>query len=89
MNKKSNTSIQMIADFEGDISKLLEEKFDGEMPILATRDMVAFTGVINPIIIGRETSTNLIKKANKNPDMVFAVICQKKREVNHPLQDDL
>ena len=89
MNKKSNTSIQMIADFEGDISKLLEEKFDGEMPILATRDMVAFPGVINPIIIGRETSTNLIKKANKNPDMVFAVICQKKREVNHPLQDDL
>ena len=89
MNKKNNTSIQMIADFEGDISKLLEEKFEGEIPILATRDMVSFPGVINPIIIGRETSTNLIKKANKNPNMMFAVICQKNREVNDPEQEDL
>lgn len=89
MNKKSNTSIQMIADFEGDISKILKEKFDGEMPILATRDMVAFPGVINPVIIGREASTNLIKKANKNPDMVFAVICQKNKDVDNPKQEDL
>ncbi|MBR6715014.1 MAG: endopeptidase La [Prevotella sp.] len=89
MNKKKNTSIQMIADFEGDISHLLGEKFDGELPILATRDMVAFPGVINPIIIGRKSSTNLIKQANKNPEMVFAVICQKNREVNNPNQEDL
>lgn len=89
MNKKSNSSIQMIADFEGDIARLLGERYDGEIPILATRDLVAFPGVINPIIIGREISTTLVKKANKDQDLVFAVICQRNREVNKPKQDDL
>ena len=80
MNKKSNSSIQMIADFEGDIARLLGERYDGEIPILATRDLVAFPGVINPIIIGREISTTLVKKANKDQDLVFAVICQRNRK---------
>ena len=62
MNKKTNTSIQMIADYEGDITKFLEQDFDGEMPILATRNIVLFPGVFSPIIIGRSISLNLINK---------------------------
>ncbi|MBR5061743.1 MAG: endopeptidase La [Prevotella sp.] len=89
MSKKSNTSIQMIADYEGDISKILEEPFDGEVPILATRDLVMFPGVLNPIIIGRESSNNLIRRANKNPNMVFAVICQRSKEIDNPGMEDL
>ena len=49
MNKKTNTSIQMIADYEGDITKFLEQDFDGEMPILATRNIVLFPGVFSPL----------------------------------------
>ena len=35
MAKKQNTSIQMIADFNGDISELLNVKVEGDCPILA------------------------------------------------------
>ena len=52
MIKKQSTSIQMIADFDGDISTLLDTKVEGSIPILTTRNMVLFPGVITPILIG-------------------------------------
>ena len=77
MNKKTNTSIQMIADY------------DGEMPILATRNIVLFPGVLSPIIIGRSISLNLINKIRKNPDQIFAIFCQKSQDINEPSLSDL
>ena len=76
----------MIADYEGDITKFLEQDFDGEMPILATRNIVLFPGVFSPIIIGRSISLNLINKIRKNPDQIFAIFCQKNQDINEPLR---
>jgi len=45
MSKKHNTSIQMFADFDGDINDLLNTPAPEELPILATRNMVLFPGV--------------------------------------------
>ena len=89
MSNKQNASIQMIADYEGDISELLNVKVDGDCPILATRNMVLFPGVITPILIGRKSSRNLINKLQNAEGTVFAVMCQKRADTDNPSFDDL
>lgn len=89
MIKKQSTSIQMIADFDGDISTLLDTKVEGSIPILTTRNMVLFPGVITPILIGRPASLNLVKKMQKKPKTTIAVFCQKNPDVETPRYDDL
>lgn len=89
MIKKQSTSIQMIADFDGDISTLLNTKVEGSIPILTTRNMVLFPGVITPILIGRPASLNLVKKMQKNQKTTIAVFCQKNPDVETPRYDDL
>jgi len=48
-----NSNVQMIAEYDGDVTDLFNTKADGIIPILATRNMVLFPGVMNPILIGR------------------------------------
>ena len=88
MNKRFKTSIQMIADYDGDMSKLFNVNIEGELPILATRNIVLFPGVIVPILIGRKQSLNLLEALGKNQDAVFAVICQKDQNVENPGDND-
>lgn len=75
MNKNANTSIQMIADYDGDIAQLFGESQEGLLPLLATRNMVLFPGVIAPIIIGRLQSLALISELRKRKDPTFCVFC--------------
>jgi ATP-dependent Lon protease len=89
MNKKQNTSIQMIADYEGDVSNLFNVDIEGDVPILATRNLVMFPGVITPILIGRAQSLNLINHLKKGSDIVFTVFSQKDADIDEPRQQDL
>ena len=89
MNKRTSTSIQMIADYDGDISNLFNVNIEGELPILATRNMAMFPGVITPVIIGRKQSLNLLDHLRKKQDISFAVFCQHDQEVEHPSTNDL
>ena len=89
MNKRTSTSIQMIADYDGDISNLFNVNIEGELPILATRNMAMFSGVITPVIIGRKQSLNLLNHIRKTQDASFAVFCQHDQEVEHPDTKDL
>lgn len=89
MNKKTNASIQMIADYDGDVSTLFNINVSGDIPILATRNMVLFPGVIAPILVGRTISMNLVNKLKKKEDTVFAVFCQKTAANEEPSKDDL
>lgn len=79
----------MIADYEGDVTNLFNVNIDGELPILATRNIAIFPGVISPVIIGRKQSLNLLDKLRKHNDAVFAVFCQKDQEVENPEGKDL
>ena len=79
----------MIADYEGDVATLFNHQPEGVTPILATRNLVLFPGVIAPIIIGRKPSTNLIEKLIQDPEQIFAVFCQKNADVEDPTEDDL
>ena len=89
MRKEINNAFSMIADYEGDITKLFEGIGDGETPILATRNLMLFPGVVSPVLIGRTASLNLITSLKDNQDSVFAIFCQKDSEKETPAKDDL
>ncbi len=90
MIKKQNTSIQMFSDFEGDISSLLSTDAPSELPVLATRNMVLFPGVLVPILIGRKVSRNLVKKLSKSRSgNICAVFCQRDGDIDNPELDQL
>ena len=40
MKRETNSAFSMIADYEGDITKLFEGGADGDVPVLATRNLV-------------------------------------------------
>ena len=79
----------MIADYEGDIETLFDIHFDGVIPILATRNIVMFPGVICPILIGREQSIGLIEAMRANPNQIFAVFCQRNSDIEYPSKEDI
>ena len=83
-----NRSFQMIADVEGEYSDLTNMKLPDELPILAVRNLVLFPGVVSPILIGRETSMTLIRKAEKT-GMIIGVVSQRDADVESPIRGDL
>ena len=89
MSNMPNTSIQMFADYEGDISNLFQTEAPEEIPVLATRNMVVFPGVLVPIFIGRKESVSLIRKLSKSSDSICAIISQKDAEIDSPKSKDL
>lgn len=89
MNGGHTPSIQMVADFDGDISSLLSISKDGEMPIIPTRNIVLHPGVLVPIMVTRESTHSLIKSLKKSPNKPFAVICQRDASVDEPEEGDL
>ena len=78
----------MIADIEGDFMELTEIETPDELPILPVRNLVLFPGVVSPILIGRESSMMLVKRAEKK-GTVIGIVCQKDPEVDAPEMDDL
>lgn len=89
MNNRPNTSIQMIADYDGDVSTLFETNIEGELPILATRNLMLFPGVLTPILIGRKESLNLINKLAEKDNQHFAIFCQIDANEEKPKQSNL
>lgn len=88
-DNQDSKSFSMIADIEGDFNDLLSGvNAPKEVPILPVRNLVLFPGVVSPILIGRESSMKLIRKAEKN-STVIAVVCQHDPEVESPQLDDL
>lgn len=89
MEDRTKASIQMIAEYDGDISTLYGNSPEGEVPILATRNMVVFPAVISPILVGREQSVKLLSYLEKHPGQQIAIFAQVSPEVEHPEEADL
>ena len=85
---KQNNSIQMFADYEGDLPDF-DIKVDGEVPVFITRNLVMFPGVLMPVLVGRKTTLTLVKYLEKHPGTVFAVISQKDGNIDEPEEKDL
>ena len=89
MNDNSNTRIQMIADFEGDASVLIQQREAGIYPTLCTRDLVVFPAVLTPIVVGRKKSQELVNMLEQNPETIFCIFCQKQEDTEDPAAEDL
>jgi len=85
----NNPSIQMIADYDGDIESMLNVNFTGELPILTTRNLVVYPCVIEPIVLGRKSSLRLMDKLQNTSSQIFAVFSQKDPNVEDPVDKDL
>ena len=79
----------MIADYEGDLSAMLNPNIDTEIPILATRNLVLFPGIIMPILVGRPASLRLLGEMSKDENSTFALFCQKDADNDNPMGDDI
>ncbi|MBQ0072835.1 MAG: endopeptidase La [Prevotella sp.] len=84
-----DSPVQMFAEFEGDINKIFEQGKEGDMPILTTRNMVNFPGVLTSVTIARDTTRQLVKYIEKHPKQQFAMFCQKDQNINEPTVEDL
>lgn len=87
--KEKNTTIQMIADYDGDLKNIFDVEFSGRIPILVTRNIVLFPGIITPVIVGREKSVALVEYLKKNNDQTLAVFCQKDQTLESPEFKDI
>lgn len=85
---KQNNSIQMFADYEGELPEL-DVKIEGEIPIFVTRNLVMFPGVLMPVLVGREATLKLVKYLEDNAGTVFAVMSQKDGNIEEPKEKDL
>lgn len=81
----------MLSDYDGDPSALAKEvgSVDGPIPVLITRNLIPFPGVMTPILIGRQPSLKLLDYLRDHPDQTFAVFAQKDASVDYPIQEDL
>lgn len=84
-----DSPVHMYAEFDGDIKKLFEQGKEGEMPILTTRNMVNFPGVLASVTIARESTRKLVKYIEKHPSQQFAMFCQKDASIDEPTVNDL
>ena len=87
-NDQNNKAFSMIADVEGDFKDLINVETPKELPILPVRNLVLFPGVVSPILIGRESSMTLVKRAEKKGTLI-GIVCQRDPEVENPDRDDL
>ena len=88
MDNPNDRAFSMIADIEGDFRDLIDFETPNEVPILPVRNLVLFPGVVSPILIGRQSSMTLVKRA-ENKKMIIGIVCQRDPEVEHPGFDDL
>lgn len=58
-------NIHMIASFSGDENSIMDEGDNGLIPILVTRNLVLFPGIMAPIMIGRKASQQLVEDVRK------------------------
>lgn len=90
MEKDINPTFHVIADIDDNLDDLLHTPTPAEAPVLATRNMVLFPGVLVPIMLGRRVSLNMLNglKKKKGQDLC-AIFSQKDPSVEEPEFDDL
>ena len=88
MSDNPNKAFSMIADIEGDFASLIDVETPNEVPILPVRNLVLFPGVVSPILIGRDSSMKLVRKAEKTGGII-GIVCQLDPDVEEPVLGDL
>lgn len=84
-----NNAFSMIADYDGDITNIFLDGIDGEIPLLVTRNLVMFPGVVSPILVGRVQSIRMVEFLKENENTVFGIFCQKDPDIEVPQLKDV
>ena len=87
-DNQNNKAFSMIADIDGDFKDLVEVDSPTKIPILPVRNLVLFPGVVSPILIGRDSSMSLVKRAEKK-NILIGIVCQRDPEIESPQLEDL
>ena len=87
-DSQTNKAFSVISDIDGDFTDLLDREMPHELPILPVRNMVLFPGIVSPILIGRDSSMKLLRRAEKGSN-VIGIVSQYDPDVEEPTQDDL
>lgn len=86
---QQNVGIHMFTEIEGDVDKMLKAGTEGDVPVLITRNMVNFPGVLTTVTIARDATRQLVKYIEKHPQEQFAMFCQKDVNIEEPDSSDL
>lgn len=89
MAPSQDSPLRMFAEFDGDINKIFGAGKEGDMPVLITRNMVNFPGVLASVTIARDATKQLVKYIEKHPKQQFAMFCQKDINIEEPSAEDL
>ena len=89
MAPSQDSPFRMFAEFDGDINKIFGAGKEGDMPVLITRNMVNFPGVLASVTIARDATKQLVKYIEKHPKQHFAMFCQKDINIEEPSAEDL
>ncbi|MBD5243140.1 MAG: endopeptidase La [Barnesiella sp.] len=85
---QDNAKVVQIGQIDINIENVISDPDVDCLPILATRDLVLFPGVTFPISLGRESSIDTARLAEKE-GIPIGIVCQKNPSKENPQIDDL
>lgn len=81
-------NIHMITEVDGEMPFMNMSGLPEELPLLATRSLVLFPGIITPIVVGRKESLYLSEQAERSGG-VIAIVSQKDPSIDFPMRSDM
>ena len=87
-DNETSKAFSMIADIDGDFTDFSKAEVPEVLPILPVRNLVLFPGVVSPIMVGRESSMKLVRKAEKTGALI-GIVCQRDPDIEVPVEGDL
>ena len=87
-DNETSKAFSMIADIDGDFTDFSKAEVPEVLPILPVRNLVLFPGVVSPIMVGRESSMKLVRKAEKTGALI-GIVCQRDPDIEMPVEGDL
>ena len=86
----NNNKLSMIAEIEGNIDDIINKLKmpEGEIPVLPTKNLVLFPGVMLPILVGKNATAGQMLAAERD-EAIIAVVNQTNTDTDTPSKDDM
>ena len=74
MDNNHNNAFSMIADVDGDFVEMSREDMPTQVPLLVTRNIVPYPGIVTTIFVARHSSLTLVREYEKNKGFIAIAI---------------
>ena len=78
----------MIADVDGDFVEMSREDMPTQVPLLVTRNIVPYPGIVTTIFVARHSSLTLVREYEKNKGFI-AIVPQLNPEIEIPSRNEM